>query len=294
MRRRGRTTPPIGQFSAQRAVSFALRLLPVSREQTGTRLNSHKDNLPRPRVGVVGAGRLGTPLAAALDRAGYPVEGPAGRGEAPAGCDAIVLCVPDAEIPAAAATVAGAAPLVGHTSGATPIAALAPAAASAGRFGLHPLQTFADGAGPDAFAGAGCAIAGDSEEALAFARRLALDLGMTPFEIAEEGRAAYHAAASIASNFLVALEAAAERVAGAAGLEPADARALLAPLVRRTVEQWAATGPERALTGPIARGDDATVSAQREAVAASAPELIPLFDELVQRTRELAGREVPA
>jgi predicted short-subunit dehydrogenase-like oxidoreductase (DUF2520 family) len=249
------------------------------------------DTLPRPRVGVVGAGRLGTALAAALDRAGYPVEGPAGRGEVPAGCDAIVLCVPDAEIPAAAATVGGAAPLVGHTSGATPIAALE---AAAGRFGLHPLQTFAEGAGPDAFAGAGCAIAGDSAEALAFAARLARDLGMTPFEIAEEGRAAYHAAASIASNFLIALEAAAERVAGAAGLEPAEARALLAPLVQRTVEQWAAAGPERALTGPVARGDHATVAAQREAVAAAAPELIPMFDELVERTRELAAREVTA
>jgi predicted short-subunit dehydrogenase-like oxidoreductase (DUF2520 family) len=254
-------------------------------------LDPSHDTLPRARVGVVGAGRLGTALAAALDRAGYPVEGPAGRGEVPAGCDAIVLCVPDAEIPSAAAAVAGAAPLVGHTSGATPIAALE---AGAGRFGLHPLQTFAEGAGPDAFAGAGCAIAGDSDEALAFAARLAHDLGMTPFEIAEAGRAAYHAAASIASNFLVALEAAAERVAGAAGLAPTEARALLAPLVRRTVEQWAAAGPERALTGPVARGDDATVAAQRQAVAAAAPELIPLFDELVERTRELAAREVTA
>ena len=249
------------------------------------------DTLPRPRVGVVGAGRLGTALAAALDRAGYPVEGPAGRGEVPSGCDGIVLCVPDAEIPAAATTVAGAAPLVGHTSGATPIAALE-AAAGAGRFGLHPLQAFADGAGPDAFAGAGCAIAGDSDEAFAFADRLARDLGMTPFAIAEDGRAAYHAAASIASNFLVALEAAAERVAGAAGLEATEARALLAPLVRRTVEQWAAAGPERALTGPVARGDEATVAAQREAVAAAAPELVPMFDMLVERTRELAAREV--
>ena len=242
-------------------------------------------------MGVVGAGRLGTALAAALRHAGYPVEGPAGRGEVPAGCEAIVLCVPDAEIPAAAAAVAGAAPLVGHTSGATPLEALGD---SAGRFGVHPLQTFADGSGPDAFAGAGCAIAGTSPEALTFADRLARDLGMTPFEIAEDGRAAYHAAASIASNFLVALEAAAERVAGGAGLEPAEARALLAPLVRRTVEQWAEAGPERALTGPVARGDEDTVTAQREAVAAATPELLPLFDELVARTRQLAAREVTA
>ena len=98
---------------------------------------------------------------------------------------------------------------------------------------------------------------------------------MRPFEIEDEGRAAYHAAASIASNFLVTLEAAAERVAAGAGLEADEARALLAPLVRATVENWAEHGPERALTGPIARGDEATVARQRDAVAESAPELLP-------------------
>jgi predicted short-subunit dehydrogenase-like oxidoreductase (DUF2520 family) len=261
-------------------------------------MHSSHDTLPRPRLGVVGAGRLGTALAAALIRAGHPVEGPTRRGQVPAECEAIVLCVPDAEISAAARAVAGAAPLIGHTSGATPLSALAPAAGRTatppGLFGLHPLQTFGDGAGAEAFEGAGCAIAGDSDEALAFARTLAEELGMTPFEIAEDGRAAYHAAASIASNFLVALEDAAERVAAGAGLEPGEARALLAPLVRRTVAQWSAVGPERALTGPVARGDEATVTAQREAVAAAAPELLPLFDELVERARQLARRGVPA
>jgi predicted short-subunit dehydrogenase-like oxidoreductase (DUF2520 family) len=252
-----------------------------------------EDTVQPPRLGVVGAGRLGTALAAALARAGHPVEGPAARGEVPEGCDAILIAVPDAEIASAATTVAGAAPLVGHVSGATALAALAPALAD-GVFGLHPLQTFAEGAGPEAFEGAGAAIAGDTPESLAFARTLAVELGMTPFEIDEDGRAAYHAAASIASNFLVTLEAAAERVAGAAGLEPAAARALLAPLVRRTVAQWSETGPERALTGPVARGDDATVAAQRDAVAAAAPELLALFDELVERTRDLAKGAVTA
>ena len=112
---------------------------------------------------------------------------------------------------------------------------------------------------------------------------------MQPFEIEDPGRAAYHAAASIASNFLVTLEDAAERVAAGAGLDPADARELLAPLVRSTVENWAARGPERALTGPIARGDEATVANQRAAVAEAAPELLALFDELVERTRALAA-----
>jgi predicted short-subunit dehydrogenase-like oxidoreductase (DUF2520 family) len=252
------------------------------------------------RVAVVGAGRLGAALAVALRAAGIGVEGPLGRGERPRAADAVVLCVPDTEIGAAAAVVAGAAPLVGHTSGATPLAAMEPAAlAGAELFGLHPLQTFAETPPPGepplaAFRDAGCAVAGTSAAALAFAAGLARRLGMTPFEIDDEGRAAYHAAASVASNFLVTLQAAAERIAAGAGLEPHEARALLVPLLRRTVENLAEHGPERALTGPIARGDHATVEAQRAAVAEVAPHLLELFDELVRHTHSLAGREAPA
>jgi predicted short-subunit dehydrogenase-like oxidoreductase (DUF2520 family) len=117
---------------------------------------------------------------------------------------------------------------------------------------------------------------------------------MRPFPIDDDGRPAYHAAASVASNFLVTLQAAAERIAAGAGLDPGAARELLAPLVRTTVDSWASLGPERALTGPVARGDRATVEAQRRAVADAAPELLTLFDELVERTEALAGRAVPA
>ena len=241
-------------------------------------------------MGIVGAGRVGTALAGALRAAGVAVDGPLGRGERPARCDAIVLCVPDGEIAAAAEVVTGAAPLIGHTSGATPLSALAHGGVPA--FGLHPLQSFAH---PGVrFEGAGAAVAGSTPEALAFATGLAERLGMRPFEIDDEGRAAYHAAASVASNFLVTLQAAAESIAAGAGLEREDARELLLPLVRQTVENVAELGPEAALTGPIARGDEATVEAQRAAVEKMAPELLGLFDELAQRTRALAGQEAPA
>ena len=230
-------------------------------------------------VGVLGRGRVGRALAAALRDAGFEVEGPAGRGEVPA-ADAIVLCVPDAEIPAAAAAVAGAARFVGHTSGATPLSALAAAGGEA--FGLHPLQTVPEG-GAD-LRGAGCAVAGATPAALAVARDLAGRLGMTAFEVRDEQRAAYHAAASIASNYLVTLEWAAQTLASRAGIE-----APLWPLVRATVDNLAAVGPRRALTGPIARGDEQTVAAQRGAVAATAPDLLPLFDVLAERTRALAA-----
>jgi predicted short-subunit dehydrogenase-like oxidoreductase (DUF2520 family) len=112
---------------------------------------------------------------------------------------------------------------------------------------------------------------------------------MRVVQVADEDRAAYHAAASIASNYLVTLEAAAESMASAAGIEPAESRALLGPLVRSTVENWIALGPERALTGPVARGDDPTVAAQRAAVEDAHPELLALFDAFVAQTRRLAG-----
>ncbi|MEX2414174.1 MAG: DUF2520 domain-containing protein [Thermoleophilaceae bacterium] len=253
-------------------------------------------------MAIIGAGRLGTALARALRAADVDVLGPLGRGEAGVAAptssaaatvaggwtaDAVLLCVPDGEIPAAAAAVHGRARFVGHTSGATPLTALEPARSEA--FGLHPLQTFAGGEGSEAFDGAGCAIAGATPAALETARQLAERVAMRPIEISDDDRAAYHAAASIASNFLVTLQSAAEELAAGAGLEPADARALLAPLVRGTVDNWAARGPRDALTGPVARGDDATVERQRRAVEEHAPHLLTLFDELVTCTRALAG-----
>jgi predicted short-subunit dehydrogenase-like oxidoreductase (DUF2520 family) len=252
------------------------------------RIADHPQPPPRravTAVAVVGAGRMGHALAGALREAGYAVGDPHARGEAPDGADAILLCVPDSEIPAAATSVAGAAAFVGHTSGATPLNALDPAGAQA--FGLHPLQTVTGGA--TRFHGCGCAIAGSTAEALELAERLARDLGMHPFEVEDDQRSAYHAAASIASNFLVTLEAEAEELAAAAGIEGFDARRMLGPLVRTTVENWIALGPERALTGPVARGDHATVAAQRAAIAAKRPQLEPLFDALVERTEVLAS-----
>jgi predicted short-subunit dehydrogenase-like oxidoreductase (DUF2520 family) len=189
----------------------------------------------------------------------------------------VLLCVPDAQIEAAAALIAPG-PLVGHCSGATTLAPLAPHEA----FSLHPLMTVTpEGA---RFTGAGAAIAGSTARATALAAELAAALGMRAVLIADDDRAAYHAAASIASNLLVTLEAAAERIAASAGVD----RELLLPLVRSTVENWAALGPERALTGPIARGDEATVARQRAAVADRAPDLLPMFDALAEATRTLA------
>jgi predicted short-subunit dehydrogenase-like oxidoreductase (DUF2520 family) len=219
---------------------------------------------------------MGRALVAALRAAGVTVDGPLPRGASGAGADVVILAVPDAQIAAAAACVAPG-PLVGHCSGATGLEVLA----GHEGFGLHPLMTVTRE--ETSLAGAACAVAGSSPRARRTARALAHTLGMVPVEVADEDRAAYHAAASVASNFLVTLEAFAERLVASAGLE----RAHLVPLVRATVENWAALGPEGALTGPVARGDDVTVARQRAAVEARTPELVALFDVLVEATRRV-------
>jgi predicted short-subunit dehydrogenase-like oxidoreductase (DUF2520 family) len=232
-------------------------------------------------LAIVGAGRLGTALAAALRAAGVAVDGPLGRDAAPVNRPGgVLLCVPDAEIAAAAAALPPG-PLVGHCSGATTLAPLAPHEA----FSLHPLMTVPAGAAPQVFRGAGAAVAGSTPRALAYARGLAERLGLRATEVADADRTAYHAAATIAANFVTTLEGAAERLAATAGVE----RALLAPLVAAAVDNWARLGAERALTGPIVRGDEETVGRQRAAVAERVPDLLPMWDALVEATRALAG-----
>lgn len=228
-------------------------------------------------IAIVGDGRVGRSMAAALRAADADVRGPLDRGATAEGADLVLLAVPDAEIAAAAALIAPG-PLVGHFSGASTLGPLAPHEA----FSIHPLMTVA---GADAsFDGVPAAVAGSSPRALAAARALADALRMAPFEVADADRAAYHAAASIASNFLVTLEWFAEDLAATAGIR----REAFAPLVRATVENWQIDGVA-ALTGPIARGDDETVARQRAAVRERLPERAELFDVLVAATRQLAA-----
>lgn len=230
------------------------------------------------RIAIVGSGRLGTAFASALRvNDDFELTGPLGRGANAAGSDVVLLCVPDREIAAAAATIMPGR-LVGHCSGATGLEPLAPHEA----FSLHPLMTVT---GPDtALAGATAVIDGGTARALEMAQALAHALRMSSVRVDPEDRAAYHAAASIASNFLITLEAAAERLAASAGVS----RGALAPLVRASVENWAALGSERALTGPVARGDELTVARQRDAIVERTPDLVELFDALTAATRTLA------
>ncbi len=247
---------------------------------------------PLPALAIVGAGRMGGALARAAAKAGLTFA-LTGRDDAVKSCrvcEAALLCVPDAAVADAATAISEAVPplrLVGHTSGATGMDALSAAAErGAATFWFHPLQTVP---GPDAdLDGAACAVGGSDEEAEHFATRLAARLGLRPFAVAEDRRAAYHAAAAIASNFLVALEESAAELFERAGID--GPRDLLAPLVLRAAANWAEDGGA-ALTGPIARGDEATVVRHLEAIREVAPELEPMYEALAARTREIARRQ---
>jgi len=228
---------------------------------------------------IIGRGRMGTALAAALSAAGVPVRGPMPRGADANGAAIVLLCVPDREIATASALLSPGA-IVGHVSASADLALLAPHE----RFVMHPLLSVT-GADAD-FASATAAIDGSTVRALAVARALATTLGMRPREVPAELRALYHAAASAASNYLVTLEAMAEALAAPVGLD----RSAFVPLVRATVDSWAKHGARESLTGPIVRGDLDTERRQRAAVAHHMPALVPLWDALAAATHALAAQ----
>ena len=177
---------------------------------------------------------MGRALAETMRGAELRVVGPLGRGADGKDADIVLLCVPDAAIAAAARAVAPRpGRLVGHCSGLSTLEPLEPHEA----FSMHPLMTVAGGVSVS-FAGAGCAVAGSTERALSVSFALAEQLRMKPFVVADADRPAYHAAASMASNYLVTLEGAAERLGTVAGVE----RDLFVPLVRTAVENWARLG----------------------------------------------------
>jgi predicted short-subunit dehydrogenase-like oxidoreductase (DUF2520 family) len=215
------------------------------------------------RVKIVGRGRVGSAITARLSERGRRIveHDP----------ELVVLCVPDTVIAEVAQTIS-AGPWICHTSGATSIAALAP---HINRFTLHPLQTVVMGRGPEQLDGAWGAVCAETPDGLDRGNWLAREVGLHPFELADERRALYHAGAALASNYLVTLHRAASRAFELAGAPPIA----LLPLMQRTIDN----GFE--LTGPIARGDWTTVEAHLAALRSFAPELEPLYRALVERTR---------
>jgi len=241
---------------------------------------TNTSSIPSDSVTIIGAGRLGRALAAALAAGETPVRGPLRRGEWEGGISAneiVLLCVPDGEVARVARAIEADA-IVGHCAGAMTLDPLSPHRG----FSLHPLLAITGD--KTRFDGAAAAIAATGDETLSIARALARSLGMTPIAIADADRTLYHAAAVLASNYLVALEETAATIGARVGLE----RRHLATLAESALSNWARDGAA-SLTGPIVRGDAAVVDRQRKEIAVEFPDLLPLWDALTDRTRTIAA-----
>jgi len=239
----------------------------------------------KPRIAIVGAGNLASALAVSLRAAGYTIEQVIARGQAASlrrarrlarevGASAVAVrraqirapiiwfCVPDGAIAGAAASLSGAADWSGkvalHSSGAlTSDALTALRTRGAAVASVHPLMTFVRGS-RSSLAEVPFAIEGDPQ-AVRAARAIVRDLKGHSFTIRKAQKEAYHAWGMFASPLLTALLAATERVAGAAGVSRKDARQRMLPILTQTLANYSRLGAPRAFSGPIARGDVATV-----------------------------------
>jgi predicted short-subunit dehydrogenase-like oxidoreductase (DUF2520 family) len=246
----------------------------------------------RPRVGFVGAGRVGKGLSLALSRAGYRIVGLAGRDPREAqrvvdDADIVFLTVPDDSLAAACRALEWQeSKSAVHCSGAAELSVLAHARDEGALVGgFHPLQMFAD---PEVAARGlkGCAIAVEAEEPLAgILLRMVGDLGARPLRVPPGARAAYHAAAHYAGPFVAALIAEATAIWGRLGIAENDALAALLPLMRGSLDAIVHSGPARAMAGSVARGDVETL---RRHVQALEPASRDLYCRLALRTVPLA------
>ena len=261
----------------------------------------------RLRVGVVGAGRVGAVLAAALRAAGHDVVAAAGESDASRGriaallpgvaagkpsavaraCDLLLLTVPDDMLPNVVSMLAASGAirdgqLVVHTSGRHGLAVLDAAAAVGARpVALHPAMTFT-GTAVDLPRLGGCVLgvtAGEAEREVT--EMLVADLGGRAVWVPEERRTLYHAALAHGANHLVTLVSEAMELLTAAGADhPADT---LRPLLTAALDNALDQG-DAALTGPIVRGDLNTVAAHLDDIAANAPHTLGSYTAMARAT----------
>ncbi len=263
----------------------------------------------------LGPGRVGTSLCILLERAGFEVVGMWGRnagslegvpsslkcprfhGSIPlviADATVIFVTTSDSAIEEIAVSLSSSGYLteggaVFHCSGALDSSVLDPmrkSGVSAGTF--HPLQTVPTvEAGIRALPRSFFTLEGDAL-AVSMGKELAGAIGGTALELRGADRGIYHAAASMASNYLVAQVWSAARMMASAGISVEEALRALRPMMTNVLDMIDGLGPHRALTGPIARGDRETVRIQLDAVVKKSPGALPLFLSLAYRTLELA------
>jgi predicted short-subunit dehydrogenase-like oxidoreductase (DUF2520 family) len=258
------------------------------------------DRPARLTVGVISAGRVGAVLGAALSRAGHRVTSVAAVSDASrrraaellpdaavrppdevaAAADLVLLAVPDDALAALGTGLAAAGTLrrgtmVAHTSGAHGVGVLAPLTeVGALPLALHPVMTFT-GTDVDLLRLAGAAWGVTSDEVLRpVAETLVIEMGGEPSFIAEELRPLYHAGLAFAANHLVTLVTQASELLQTSGVE--QAARMLGPLLGAALDNALRNG-DRALTGPVARGDSGTVAVHLQTLARHAPETLDAY-----------------
>lgn len=197
----------------------------------------------------------------------------------------IFLTVSDARVPLACVGLPlSAEHAVVHMSGVLPLSALDSAAALGARCGvLHPLQAFPHGAGSERFRGIHMGVEASDSQLQAHLSLIAQALGASVFSLQGVERGAYHAAAVFSSNYVVALQAAAARCWERAGLPAALARTALAPMTLGAASAIAQLPLAEALTGPLVRGDVASVARHLDALVS---------EPTTQRLYRALGREL--
>jgi predicted short-subunit dehydrogenase-like oxidoreductase (DUF2520 family) len=254
-------------------------------------------------LAIVGAGRVGRALGRRLRETGWRITVVAGRSEASAkrgvrfigggrpaagvpatlaAASAILLTVPDDAIAWVAAELAQSAgedlrgKVVLHTSGAFEASVLLPLQFWGAAVGsMHPLQSF-NGVSVPPLEGKVFAIEGN-EAAVRVARKMARSLGGVPVGISAEKKPLYHAAGAFAAGLCLALEEAGIRVLMNAGLKRREAARALVSLTRQVLENYEKLGPQKAWTGPLARGDFGVISAHENALAGMQPEYLHAY-----------------
>jgi predicted short-subunit dehydrogenase-like oxidoreductase (DUF2520 family) len=247
---------------------------------------------------VLGGGAVGQVLVPALRTAGVRLVLAWNRSEQRGwqtelegikDADVVILAVSDPAVEPLCRRIGGLlrpGQLVAHCAGALALDVLASAREAGARTGsLHPLRAIPRGSGAGILRDAAAGIAASDASARADLNDLARSLGMSPIPVNDEARPLYHAAAVLSAAGEVALFSRAVKVfQDATGAPEPLARSALLPLARGALAQLEQHDPARALTGPVARGDAATVSLHRAAMDAA---VLPLYDELTRAMLEM-------
>ncbi len=265
----------------------------------------------KPSVCIVGCGRLGTALAMILTDKAYPVIGVSSLSlssaqklaaicnipfatdkpwEITIKADVVFLTTPDGVIESACEQISEKNgfrenSVILHCSGAHSSSILSSARKTFAKIGsMHPLQSFASvGSSRNSFEGINIAVEGDFA-AVELSREIAKDLEAFPIEISTEGKPLYHAAAVVASNFLVTLIGIALKLIQDSGIPAEKAYSVLKPLVEGTLFNIGKAGIHQALTGPVIRGDIKTIETHINAIGKKSPDLLPFYNCMIKYT----------